>query len=172
MIARIAAVALLAAAIVPEVRRYGAERLLWRMHSAADLLAADPENAPDAREVVAWISRSAEEAAAALPGDRRPAMLAGEARIGVRDVAGALAWLRRASADGERADVDFEMGRAFILSRDFAPGQEALVRAAWVSPAVLAPLPEAAQRSFETVIARLEADLRGGRLAAPPPRAE
>jgi cytochrome c-type biogenesis protein CcmH/NrfG len=173
MIARAAAVVLiLVAATVPEIRRYRAERLLWRMHAAADLLGSDPAHSPDSRGVVEWIDRSAGEAAAALPGDGRPWLLEGEARLDVRDFPGALAALRRASAAGERADVDFEMGRAFVLSRDFRKGQDALVRAAWISPAVLSPLPDAAREALEREIARLAGELRQGRLKSPPPRPE
>ena len=163
-------VLLLAGASLPEARRYRAERLLWRMHAAADLLASDPAHAPDPHATVEWIARSAAEASAALPGDGRPWLIAGEARLDGRDPAGALELFRRASDAAERADVDFEMGRALVLLREFGPAQEALVRAAWISPAVLLPLPDAARESLEREMARLEAELRQGRMKNPPPR--
>ena len=165
-----AVLGLLAAAVLPEWRRYQGDRLLWRMHAVSDALLADADPPAAARRALAGMSRSAAEAAAALPGDPRPWMIASEARFEARDFPGALADLRRASASGERADVDFEMGRAFVLEKEFAAAQQSLVRAAWISPAVLAPLPEAARASLEDEVARLEGELRRGRLNAPPPR--
>lgn len=162
-------VAALAAAVYPEFRRYGAERLLWRMHAASDLLAGGgTPGAPAPGDVAEWIARSAETAAAAIPGDGRPWTIAGESRFVLRDPAGAEADMLRAFRTGERADVDFEIGRACILRHDFPCGDRAILRAAWISPSILDPLPEAGRAVYERRIAALESDLAAGRLAAPP----
>jgi len=158
-------VAVLAAAVFPEIGRYRAERLLWRMHAAADRLGEEP--AP-AGEVEAWMRRAAADAARALRGDHRPWMIAGEAEFVYRRFAEAAGSMRRAARTGERADLDFEIGRACILSRDFACGERAIDRAAWISPAVLSPLPEAGRAVFEKRTEAWEAQLRAGLLTAPP----
>jgi len=162
----------LALASAPEVRRAGAERRLWQAHAALDLLAKGEPGGPDPKPVLAWIGESAGACARDLPGDPRPPMLAASARMLDRDASGALADLRHAFAGGERADVDFQAGRAFVSLRDMRRGQTALLRAAWISPVLLADLPEAPRAVLEREVEVLADRLRNGQLSAPPPAPE
>jgi len=161
----VAVVAALAAAVFPEVARYRAERLLWRMHAAADRLGS--EAAPVA-EVEDGMIRGAADAARALPGDHRPWMIVGETEFAFRHFAEAAGAMRRAARTGERADLDFEIGRACILARDFGCGERAIARAAWISPSVLEPLPAAGRAVFERRMEKWEAELRAGLRTTPP----
>lgn len=156
----------LGSAVGPEIGRYRAERLLWRMHAAADRI---EEVGVPAGAVESWMTSGAADAARALPGDHRPWMIVGEAEFAFRRFAEAGDAMRRAARTGERADLDFEIGRACILTRDFACGERAIARAAWISPSVLEPLPAAGRAVFDQRMQRWEAELRAGRLAAPPP---
>jgi hypothetical protein len=95
-------------------------------------------------------------------------MIVGEAEFAFRHFAEAAGAMRRAARTGERADLDFEIGRACILARDFECGDRAIARAAWISPSVLEPLPEAGRAVFERRVEKWEAELRAGLRKTPP----
>jgi hypothetical protein len=155
--------------VTPEVRRYAAERRLWQAHAALDLLAKGEPGGPDPKAVHAWVAETAVACSRDLPGDPRPWMLAASARFLDRDPLEALGHLHRAFDDGERADVDFQAGRAFVALHDMGRGQTALVRAAWISPVLLTSLPPAPRAVLEGEVRSIEGRLWAGRLAAPPP---
>jgi tetratricopeptide (TPR) repeat protein len=81
----------------------------------------------------------------------------------------ALDFYRAALGTGERSEIDLNLGRAYagLNRRDAADA--ALLRAGWISPEILASLPQPSRDALLVKIADLDADLRAGRLAAPPP---
>lgn len=166
-IVRVAAVVVLAAAVLPEVPRYRAERALFRAASALRIALAG--GAPDRPSALAWTERTAADATRHLPGDPRPLVVAGSARLAARDPGAALGWYARAQATGERAEIDLNIGRALMVRRDLAGAQRAFLRAGWLSPLLLAELPEVARVPLLGEIDRLGALLATGRLASPPP---
>ena len=166
-LARVTAAVLIAAALLPEAARYRGERTLFRAASALRIALAG--GAPDRPAALAWAGEAAAAAARDLPGDPRPLVVAGSARLAARDAEGALAWYARAFATGERAEIDLNIGRAAMMQRDLLGAQQAFLRAGWLSPQLLSELPEIARVPLQGEIERLVALLAAGRLAAAPP---
>ena len=160
--------AALAALVLPEFGRYSAERRVgWATNAFRSLLdrAADPETS---RNVVA-IGEVALDAAANLPGDPRPWVLAGSSCLVTGRPERALENYRDAFATGERAEIDLNLGRAYgMIHRDDA-ARAAYVRAGWISPEIVATLPPDVREPILLEIGRLSAALSSGRLDAPPP---
>ncbi len=124
---------------------------------------ADP---PGALERIAQVATSAADG---LPGDPRPWILAGSARLVAGEPDRAIDHYRQALALGERPETVLNLGRAYEALGQTEKARAAYVRALWVSPALLpALLPDVAQ-PLSAEVARLEAQLRAGRLKAPPP---
>ena len=106
--------------------------------------------------------------AADLPGDWRPLNLAGAALLLGRQPEQALERYREALKLGERPEIDVNVGRAYAsLGRD-DHAMAAFLRAGWVSPAVLAWLPNATGEALRPALSALEQQLVEGRLSAPP----
>lgn len=160
--------AVLAALLWPERARYQAERELRRASEALRFVLTHSEEISDPPAALEQIALLAAAAGPPLPGDPRPPVLEGSARL-VRGEAGrALETYRRALAVGERAETDLNMGRAYERLGREADARMAFVRAAWVSPALLpAMLPDVAAAAAAEV-ARLEKELGEGRLKRPP----
>ncbi|MEO8431998.1 MAG: hypothetical protein ABI592_10850 [Acidobacteriota bacterium] len=169
-IARAAGLAVLLALLVwPERGRIHAERELSAATDALRYVLTHPGDLPDAPGALDRIAQVAAATETALPGDPRPVILEGSARLVAGDGERALAAYRRALALGERAETDLNLARACErLGREPA-ARAAYLRAAWVSPALLpVMLPDVAIR-LTPEIARLEAELARGALRAPPP---
>ena len=81
----------------------------------------------------------------------------------------ALEYYRAALATGERAEIDLNLGRAYGLARSRESAMAAFLRAGWISPEILGALAEPVREPVLAEIARLERELRAGRLSAPPP---
>lgn len=166
------AVALLAGALAPEFSRYGAERTLRVVLSALRVVITRPSEVPDPALALDRIAAIATAAAPSLPGDSRPAMVAGGARLAGGRLDAAIESYREALALGERAETDLNLGRAYEGKGDADRSHAAFLRAVWISPALLsAVLPDVAATLREELV-RLEAELRAGRLKAPPPLPE
>ena len=152
----------------PEPGRYLAERRLRRGTDAFRSALASPTE--DARKA---LLRSAGElalsAAARLPADPRPRLLAGSVRLLEGKPREALDFYRDALATGERAEIDLNAGRAHALAGELPEAQAALLRALWVSPALAAGLPQPVARRILDEVAKRENDLRAGMLKEPPP---
>lgn len=159
---------LLVLVVPPELRRYAAERELGRASSAVQaLLATGPASV--APPVLDAIAERTAAAAGALPGDSRPLLAAGAADLLARRPERALERYRAALALGERAETDLNAGRAFALLDRRPDAFAAFVRTAWISPPLVFSMPVAAQPLVHAELTRLEAELRAGRLVAPPP---
>jgi tetratricopeptide (TPR) repeat protein len=167
-IAGASALALLAV-FWPEARRYPAERQLSSANSAFELVLDRPSEVENAREVLPRIAERASAAARALPGDSRGSVLAGSCHLVAGDSDRALVFYRRALAAGERAEIDLNVGRAQALLGRTEAAQRAFVRSVWISPALLRAVPPGFVGPVSAEIARLEAELRAGRLRQPPP---
>jgi tetratricopeptide (TPR) repeat protein len=155
----------------PELRRYRAERELRQSTQVVKGLLAEPGAAVPPALLDATAARAA-GAAGDLPGDARPLITAGAADLLARRPERALERYRAAHALGERAEIDLNAGRAYALLDRRAEAFAAFVRAAWISPALIPAMPAAAQPLVTAEVARHEAALRAGTLAAPPPLPE
>jgi len=167
-VAGLALVAALVALVLPELSRYRAERRVGFATNAFRALlerAGDPETARNILEVGALALSSS----GALPGDPRPWMLVGSSFLVTGQPERALEFYREAFATGERAEIDLNLGRAYGQLHRGESERAAYVRAGWVSPDILASLPEAARTDAQAEIARWSAALSEGRLEAPPP---
>jgi tetratricopeptide (TPR) repeat protein len=157
----------LVALLLPEFPRYTAERRVgWATAAFRSLLdrADDPETAND----LVAVGQSALAVAKSLQGDPRPWILGGSAYLMTRQPERALENYREAFAKGERAEIDLNLGRAYVLSRRRESAEAAFLRAGWISPEILAGLAESVRKPLLAEIARLSEELRAGRLAAPP----
>lgn len=162
----------LAALVWPELVRYRDEHRLWTLTTAFKALAVEGPQGAARDRALAQLAPAADALAAAQPADPRPIMLAGAARLVARDATGALARYRAALERGERAEIDLALARCHLGLRDLASAQAALVRTAWVSPALAHTLPEDARRSLLREVKLLARELRAGRLTTPPALAD
>ena len=152
----------------PEVGRYGAERGLRRSTTAFHALLPAPRGVARDRGLAAIDAEANRLLSSTAPGDSRLLMLAGSARLVAKDSAGALERYRAALARGERAEIDLALARAHIVRHEMDEGQAALVRAAWLSPALAHTLPRDARRSLLREVKLRARALRAGRLGSPP----
>lgn len=160
--------AALVALLMPELSRYRAERRVAYATNAFRALldrAADPETASNIQAVGAIALAST----GSLPGDPRPWMVVGSSFLVTGQPERALEFYREAFATGERAEIDLNLGRSYGMLRRGESERAAFVRAGWISPDILASLPEAARAPALAEIQRLSALLTEGRLDAPPP---
>jgi Flp pilus assembly protein TadD len=92
------------------------------------------------------------------------------ARVFAGRPAEALALYRLAlNLGGERAEIDLNLGRAYDLLGNQSAASAAILRAAWVSPAIISSLPNEVQEPVRAVLALNSERLRAHRLSAPPP---
>jgi tetratricopeptide (TPR) repeat protein len=153
----------------PEIARYGAER---RLRSATDglrFLLTHPAEVPDPPRALESIALLAGDAVPALPGDPRPLLVQGSARLVRGEAARAIEAYRSALALGERAELDLNLGRAYERLGREEDARAAYLRAAWVSPALIPAMMPDVQGSVATEVARREAALAKGELKEPPP---
>lgn len=160
----------LAALASPEILRYSAERRLARANAAFDYVLTRPAEVENAIGVLEAITEAAVTAAPVLPGDSRAWVLAGSSQLVARNPDRALSCYREALASGERAEIHLNSGRAAALSGQMSAAEAAFLRAVWISPALLRAVPQGFSERAAAEVARLEADLRAGRLTTPPPR--
>lgn len=153
------------AALLPELSRYRAE---WILADADARLTAALHGAGGSTSVQAALDE-AQRANDLLPGDQRPALSASIALLLLRRSAEARDVLERAIADGERPELTINLGRARGTLGDERGAQAAFLRTAWASPAAIATLPAALRTPLLERVRELEANLRAGQLAAPPP---
>ena len=162
--------ALIGLAAIPGARRWSAERALYRASAALQIVVTSAAQVPDREATLRWVADEAEHVSRRLPGDVRPMLLGGSACLVARDADCTLAWYARALAAGERAEIDLNIGRAYMLRRELQLAQGAFLRAGWLTPAVLEALPSVAREPLRAELDRLWAELAAGRLAeAPPP---
>lgn len=166
--ARLLGAAALAALLWPEPARYRAER---RVRRGSDALRQALAGASDERTRILLdrASKMAANATPALPGDPRPRLLAGSARLVQGKGLEALDFYRDALATGERAEIDLNIGRAHALAGERPEAQAALLRALWISPSLASALPDPVGKRLLEEVAKRENDLKAGLLNEPPP---
>jgi hypothetical protein len=169
VLGRLAAVAALLALLWPEAGRYRGERQLRRGTDALREILAAGGSADTAKAGLDRVVGLAEAAAASLPGDPRPRVLAGSGRLVAGRAREALDFYRDAHATGERAEIDLNLGRAHAVAGERPEAQAALLRALWISPALSTSIPEPLSRRLLEDVARLENELKAGLLTAAPP---
>ena len=166
--ARLAAAALLAWLVAPEIPRYRAERRIGIATAAFQQL-VERAGHPEVASQLLQVGRIAMASAPDLPADPRPWMIAGSAFLVTGQAEPALESYREAFATGERAEIDLNLGRAYLLARRAESAEAALLRAGWISPEILAPLSPAIRDPLAARISQLSAELAAGRLTGPPP---
>jgi hypothetical protein len=164
----VAAAIVLVAALVPEARRYRAERELRRLTTAFHVVATRAAGAPEAARLLDGVAGGAVVVDEALAPDARALILAGSAHLVARRAPSALAFYRRAFERGERAEIDLNAGRALALLGRVDAADAAVLRALWVNPTLVDVLPRRDRASWRRRLQHLRRDLRAGRLAAPP----
>jgi tetratricopeptide (TPR) repeat protein len=164
---RALAVTLLAAALVPELQRYAAERALRQASAILHAGTAVPvaQRAAAFEEVGERLSRLA----AQRPADHRPIFLAGSAHLLAGRPEPARQAYARALAREERAEIVLNLGRAYALLDQRPQALAAFVRCTWINPQMLHQLPAAARDLVAQEIARREQALAQGTLPSPPP---
>lgn len=169
LLRRITLVAVLAALAWPEIPRYVAERKLRASQGALRFVLTNMSEVTDPPAALARVADWALNAAGALPGDPRPFVLAGGARFAAREGDRAIGLFRSALATGERAEIDLNLGRACDTLGRRDEARAWFVRGGWVSPPLLSTLLPDIVGPIRAEVARLEAELKAGRLKAPPP---
>ena len=152
-----------------EPARYHAEREIRAASDALRYVLTHSAELPDAAGALDRVANAAAAVRTALPGDSRPLVLEGSARLVRGEPDRARDAYDRANAEGERAETDLNLARALERLGREDEARAGYVRAAWVSPALLgAMLPDVADLTRSRV-AKLEEDLKQGILTAPPP---
>ena len=159
----------LAASLPPEIGRYTAERRLRRGTEEFRAALSSGGGADSGLLLLDRAALAGAEISKDLPHDPRPLILAGSSHLLARRTREALDHYRRAFETGERAEIDLNLGRAYGMAGDRKKASGAVLRALWISPTLAASLPKEAANEFAKRIRGLEADLRAGRLQAPPP---
>lgn len=159
---------LLAWALWPE-RRYWAEHELHLASAVLRFVVTRPSEVADRAGALNEIAAIAASATKRLARDPRPWILEGNVRMQAGEPDRALDAYRQALALGERAETDLHLARAYEELGQETKAKAAYVRAAWVSPALLPYLLPDIARPVSEEVARLEAELKAGRLQAPPP---
>jgi len=167
----LAIVAVLVLALAPELRRYKSERMLRGATDAFRFVEGRSGAVTDRAGALGRIGRIADEAAEIRVEDPRPRVLAGLARLRSGQPQRALEILRGALALGERAETDLHLAEAFGALGDREKSSAAILRAAWVSPALIEAMPFSREERHAIAheVLRLEAELKAGRLKEPPP---
>jgi len=158
----------LVVALVPEFSRYRAERRLYEADALFRTLIAQGNAAAGNTAMLDVVAAEAMQASAGLAGDSRPLILAGSAKLVEHRPHEALALYRRALGIGERAEIDLNLGRAYALAGNQQAASAAVLRAVWVSPALISVLPEQVQIPLRSALAENVLRLVSHHLATPP----
>ncbi|MBK7975581.1 MAG: O-antigen ligase family protein [Deltaproteobacteria bacterium] len=153
---------------LPELPRYWAEHVTYRVRAQVGALFA-PGARPPSPALVATVGTEAAFAARWIPGDARALSASAAAALVARDGRLALDRYRLAAAQGERAELDLNVGRAHAILDQRAAALAAFVRAIWLAPVLAPELPEAARPLVADEITRREALLASGAADALPP---
>jgi tetratricopeptide (TPR) repeat protein len=168
----LAIAAVLALLLRPEFLRYRAERRLGAANAAFEYILDRPTEVPDTPAILDRVTAAAVSAAPDLPGDSRAWVLAGSCQLVLRNAERALGFYREGLAAGERAEIHLNVGRAHALLEEPDYADASFLRAVWISPVLLRAVPREFAPRVETELRNLEADLKSGRLSAPPGRAD
>ena len=170
LLAAIVGTALLAALAAPEIPRYSAERRVgWATAAFQQLLESSQPQGPDTGRQLQAVGQMALSTTTALPGDPRPWMIGASSFLVTGQPQRALDFYRAALGTGERSEIDLNLGRAYAGLNRLDAADAALLRAGWISPEILGSIAQPGRDALLVKIADLDADLRAGRLAAPPP---
>jgi hypothetical protein len=165
----LAGLIVLLALLYPEFGRYRAEWMLSDVHVRLNRALRGIDRGDAALASVGIAAEQAQQAAASLPGDPRPALLQGIAFILAGKGAQAIAVLDAAIAQGERPEFTINLGRARTILGDEAGAHAAYLRTAWASADAITTLPRSMRESLLNEVAVLEGELRAQKLTAPPP---
>jgi hypothetical protein len=168
-IARGAGVFLLLVLLWPEFARNRAEHRLHEANQHLERVLAGADRGAVGVESVDRAMLLAQTSAQHLPGDPRPQVLEGVALILRGRGSEAIALFDAAIAVGERPELTINLGRARSSVGDEVGARRAFMRTAWASPNGIVTLPKALRAELLDEVARIEVELRAGRLKALPP---
>lgn len=160
---------LLFAAVRSEPRRWYAERALRAATDALRYIVANGTGVSDTPAALNRIANISAAVAPALPGDPRPPLVEGAARLVNGEPERALDAYRLALTLGERGETDLNVGRALERLGREKEAREAFLRAAWISPALIGAMMPDTAAAVRGDLSRDEEALRSGRLRVPPP---
>jgi tetratricopeptide (TPR) repeat protein len=172
MLLALAIGAVLAFLLRPEFLRYRAERRLGAANAAFEYILDQPTEVPNTPAILDGITAAVVSVGPDLPGDSRAWVLAGSCQLVVRNAERALGFYREALAAGERAEIHLNVGRAHAMLDEPDYAEASFLRAVWISPVLLRAVPREVAPQVEAELRKLEADLKSGRLSAPPGRAD
>lgn len=161
-------VVVLAVAVTPELARYAAERRLATVIGTVAGIAARGRVVPEAAPLLEQLATTASATADTNPGDTRGLVAAGTAYLVAGHAVAARAQYRAALLRGERPEIDLDLARTYALEGRHAEAEAALLRAAWLSPALARTLPAGDQERLEASVDDLAERLARGALATPP----
>jgi tetratricopeptide (TPR) repeat protein len=164
--------AVLAVLLRPEFRRYRAERGLGRANAAFEYILDRPTEVRDSSAILDRVAAAAVALARDIPGDSRAWVLAGSCQLVIGNAERSLGFYREGLAAGERAEIHLNVGRAHALLGQPDYADAAFLRAVWISPALLRAVPPEFAAKAGNELEKLEAELKSGRLSAPPGRAD
>lgn len=155
--------------IWPEAQRYRAEWWLAEANTRLERILLGQDRGPVALASVARAEALARAAADRLPADPRADLLLSVALILQARGAEAVAVLDAAIAEGERPELTLSLGRARATLKDEAGAEAAFLRTTWASEVAIVTLPKAMRLRMRARVLQWDADLRAGRVHAPPP---
>lgn len=161
---RLAGIALLLAALWPELPRQVAE---WRLTDASVRLQRLLRGQDTGTAAVHSAQTAAMQAHAARSGlrwDPRVALLEGTALLLLQQYAAARTVFETAIRQGERPELSLNLGRALAALGDEEAAQRAFARAAWAAPQALDTLPRATREALLAQVAEWETQLLAGQL--------
>jgi len=161
---RLVAIVAVLALAWPEWQRYRTERDLG---SASAILGRVLQGEAGAAAGLPQAVDASRESA--YPGDARAPLLHGIGLLLSARPAEARATFESAIAVGEHPELMLNLGRARAAAGDGRGARIAVLRSAWAAPAAVATLPAAMREDVLADVFRREAELRAGRLQAPPP---
>ena len=150
-----------------EVARYRAGIELSRAQNALLELAGHPDD-PASRQQLLDLREDLTRVRDALPWDPRPSFLLGSGALLRREGAEALLRFQDSFALQERPETDLNLSRSAMLAGDPQKAAGWALRAAWLSPALIADLQPDSRAAVAQVVAQLEKELAAGSASAIP----
>ena len=162
----------LVAAMVPEFSSYRAER---RLHAASALFRSliAEGNAAAGQTAMLDLVASIGDASRRGSSERLPAVDPRRlSEVGGRPAGRGASALSAGTCHRGAREIDLNLGRAYELAGNRQAASAAVLRAVWVSPALISALPEQMQTPLKAALAENARRLGSRRLAAPPPLPE
>lgn len=163
---RLALAVVIVALVVPELPRYWGERRLRQVTTNAAALREGVGAVEQRQRQLRGLSVVAARIRT-FPGDWRPLDAAASASLFGKDASNAIRLYGHCLALGERPELVYDLGVAYMNARDSLNADAAFLRAAWLSPAIAQQLDARAPTAYVKRTDELERRLEQGKLTAP-----